>query len=328
MAVYTHEDLKTMQSWPLERKIQVTQTRIMEWYMRWKGQVYVSFSGGKDSTVLLDLARRIYPDIEAVFLDTGLEYPEIREFVRQFDNVTWLHPIKYDRKKRMWIRTNFKEVIETYGYPVISKEVALKVKETRSKPDGYASQSFDENSPKNIKQKGRYSLVKYRYLLDAPFKISDKCCDIMKKSPAKIYERKTNKKPIIGTMTNESRARRTVWLKQGCNAFEAKRPTSQPLSFWTEQDILLYLKTFNVPYCSVYGDIVEDSNGKLITTGENRTGCMFCMFGVHLEKEPNKFQRMAITHPILYDYCINKLGCGKVLDYIGVDYSPKEVADC
>lgn len=90
------------------------------------------------------------------------------------------------------------------------------------------------------------------------------------------------------------------------------------------QDILLYLKTFNIPYCSVYGDIVEDSNGKLITTGENRTGCMFCMFGVHLEKEPNKFQRMAETHPKLYEYCIKKLGCGKVLDYIGVNYKPVE----
>lgn len=72
-------------------------------------------------------------------------------------------------------------------------------------------------------------------------------------------------------------------------------------------------------------------HGKLMTTGASRTGCMFCMLGVHLEKEPNRFQRMAVTHPQLYDYCINKLGCGKVLDYIGVNYQPlqgKEVNDC
>lgn len=74
---YTSDDLKTMQAWSLERKIRVTQTRIIEWYQHYKGQVYVSFSGGKDSTVLLDLARRIYPEIPAVFVDTGLEYPEI-----------------------------------------------------------------------------------------------------------------------------------------------------------------------------------------------------------------------------------------------------------
>ena len=91
---YTTADLKEMQAWSLERKIQVTQTRILEWYMKNGGQVYVSFSGGKDSTILLDLARRIYPDIPAVFVDTGLEYPEIREFVKTIENVTWLllHP--------------------------------------------------------------------------------------------------------------------------------------------------------------------------------------------------------------------------------------------
>ena len=107
---YTPEDLKIMQSWSLERKIQVTQTRIIEWYQKNNGKVYVSFSGGKDSTVLLDLARRIYPDVPAVFIDTGLEYPELREFVKTIQNVTWLKP-----------EMNFRKVIEKYGYPVISK---------------------------------------------------------------------------------------------------------------------------------------------------------------------------------------------------------------
>ena len=60
----------------------------------------------------------------------------------------------------------------------------------------------------------------------------------------------------------------------------------------------------------------------LTTTGAKRTGCMFCMFGVHLEKEPNRFQRMALTHPKQYDFCIHKLGCGKVLDFLGVPYAP------
>ena len=82
-------------------------------------------------------------------------------------------------------------------------------------------------------------------------------------------------------------------------------------------------------WCGRYGmwcdDVVEDSNGKLITTGENRTGCMFCMFGVHLEKEPNKFQRMKETHSKIYEYCMKPieeggLGLSKVLDYIGVKY--------
>ena len=61
---------------------------------------------------------------------------------------------------------------------------------------------------------------------------------------------------------------------------------------------------------------------RLTTTGAKRTGCMFCMFGVHLEKEPNRFQRMALTHPKQYEFCIHKLGCGKVLDFLGVPYAP------
>ena len=68
------------------------------------------------------------------------------------------------------------------------------------------------------------------------------------------------------------------------------------MSFWTEQDVLAYLKMTGIPYASVYGEIVEE-NGRLTTTGAKRTGCMFCMFGVHLEKKPNRFQRMALTHP-------------------------------
>ena len=93
------------------------------------------------------------------------------------------------------------------------------------------------------------------------------------------------------------------------------------MSFWTEQDVLQYIKNYNISYCSIYGNIAVNNSGALYMTGLSRTGCMFCMLGVHLEKEPNRFQRMKITHPKQYDYCINKLGIGKVLDYIGVPYN-------
>lgn len=318
MAIYTNEDLKKMQSWSLKRKIQVTQTRIIEWYQHWEGKVYVSFSGGKDSTVLLDLARRIYPDVEAVFVDTGLEYPEIRDFVKTKENVTWLHPVKYDKKKREWVRTNFKEVIFGEGYPVISKSVSKRVRNYQNgNRSNWILKSFNNENTYNSLNMG-----KWVYLKDAPFAISEKCCNVMKKQPFHLFNKQTGKFPIVGTMADESAQRTLSWLETGCNAFSGQSPMSKPMSFWTEQDVLRYLKEFNIPYASVYGDIVENEHGKLMTTGASRTGCMFCMFGVHLEKNPNRFQRMAVTHPKQYDYCINKLGCGKVLDYIGVDYSP------
>lgn len=97
-----------------------------------------------------------------------------------------------------------------------------------------------------------------------------------------------------------------------------------PLGFWTEQDILQYIYEKKIPIAKVYGKIIKTSDGKYQLTGVTRTGCMFCMFGVHLEKEPNRFQMMVKTHPKQYDYCINKLGLGEVLDYIDVPYRADE----
>lgn len=305
---YTNEDLRIMQSWSLARKIQVTQTRIIEWYIKNEGKVYVSFSGGKDSTVLLDMVRRIYPEVPAVFIDTGLEYPELRDFVKTIDNVIWLKP-----------EMNFRRVIETYGYPIISKRIA-----------GYVSSA--KNNPNCVRAKYLKGEIdntmfggngKWSFLIDAPFKVSDYCCNKMKKEPNKHFAKKTGLRPIFGTMASESQNRKQHWLRNGCNVFDNKEPKSQPLSFWTEQDILEYLYQYKIPYASVYGEIVQDKNGKYKTTGCHRTGCVYCGFGCHLEKEPNRFQKLKETHPKLWNYCMKPwenggLGMKEVLDYIGV----------
>lgn len=212
----------------------------------------------------------------------------------------------------------FTEVLDKYGYPVVSKEVAQVIRGYRSKPDGCRAEQlgFIEKTGKYGK---RYDFSRYKYLVDMPFKISDACCDVMKKSPAHAYTKRTGLYPILATMVTESSLRRTKWIRHGCNAFNLKNPNSAPMSFWTEQDVLQYIKLKNIPIASVYGDIIED-NGKYKTTGVNRTGCIFCMFGIMSEKQPNKFQRMKITHPKQYEYCMNKLGLKEVLTYLGVPY--------
>ena len=103
--IHTESSLKLLQALPLDLKIAKTQNRIREWYNYYGGEVYVSFSGGKDSTVLLDIVRGLYPDIEAVYVDTGLEYPELRDFVKTIDNITWLKPKKEFQEcySRIWI---------------------------------------------------------------------------------------------------------------------------------------------------------------------------------------------------------------------------------
>ena len=107
-------ELQQMQELPLDMKIKLTQSRIRQWVNEFgEDGVYISFSGGKDSTVLLDIVRKMYPEIKAVYVDTGLEYPEIKHFVKGFDNVEIIRP-----------EMVFKDVITKYGYPMISKEVS------------------------------------------------------------------------------------------------------------------------------------------------------------------------------------------------------------
>ena len=296
-----HWELKQMQSLPLEAKIVKTQQRIREWYEHWDGEVYVSFSGGKDSTVLLHLVRELYPDVEAVFVDTGLEYPEIKQFVKTIDNVTTIRPAM-----------KFHEVIEKYGYPVIGKQVANAVEVARRNSESVKYKQITGTYKDKQGNKSLFNYSKYKYLTSAPFKISDKCCDVIKKRPIKAYNKKSGKKAIVGTMASESMLRVQKYLQSGCNGFTMKSPLSQPVGFWLESDIWEYIAKFKIPYSDIYNK------------GYKRTGCMFCMFGVHLEKGLNRFQLMQQTHPKQYDYCINKLGIGKVLDFIGVDYVEKQ----
>lgn len=265
----------------LEDKIQVTKTRIIEWYVKNEGKVYISFSGGKDSTVLLHISQQEFPNITKVYIDTGLEYPEVKQFALSQPNV-------------------------------------IKIK-----PDGKVAQKFVPNNPHDLKYGMGYSMVKWADLKESDIPISHKCCDIMKKNPAKKFEKEMGLKPITAMMACESNLRKNSWLKNGCNAFDSKRPLSNPMSFWTEQDVLEYIIKYNVPYASVYGDIVRDDKGNLKTTKCDRTGCVYCCYGIHNEKEPNRIQRLQQTHPKLWEYCMRDwdnggLGLKRILDYLGV----------
>ena len=296
--------------------------------------------------VLKHIVDSMYDDVPSLFVNTGLEYPEIQKFAMSQKNVVTVRP-----------EMRFDEVIKKYGYPAVSKEVAQCVEQAKKNAiTGKYTYRLKRLNNELLDKEGkpsRYNIPQWRFLLDADFDISHQCCNVMKKKPAKAYEKQTGRKAIIGTLAQESRLRQQKWIQNGCNAFEVNRPTSQPLSFWTEQDILHYIKKYDVPYCSVYGDIQVKSESEvegqinlidyldcyepedlLETTGCDRTGCIFCMFGCHLEKEPNRFQRLKQTHPRQYQYCIGGgemvdgkwqpskegLGLGKVLDYIGVKY--------
>lgn len=301
--MHTAKELKRLQALPLDEKIALSKLRIAEWYEHWQGKVCVSYSGGKDSTVLLKLVRELYPDVPAVYADTRLDFPEIREFVKATENVIWLKP-----------EMNFREVIDTYGYCYPSKAVAHYVAAAR-RDIKYAKLLFEgKKADGSVYPFYEQYYTRWKWLIDAPLKISDKCCAVMKEKPIDSFVRKNKLHPYVGLLAEESNRRKTAWIRTGCNSFKSNK--SKPLSFWTEQDILRYLVDFNIKIPSVYGEIVE-VKGILQTTGEKRTGCVFCPIGAHLES-PNKFQRLQKTHPDLYRYCMNALGLDEFLTTAGV----------
>lgn len=341
------DDLRQKQALPLTAKVHMSQARIREWYEHFGGDVYVSFSGGKDSTVLAHLVHEYYPKVPLVFSNTGLEYPEIQSFAREMGAI-FIRP-----------KVQFSEIISMYGYPIISKEVAESIyyarmiknnrqmKETdrrrsdicgtrndfdkqvlhyiRSRAELDGVRFVGENGKTVIKSKADkdcsleaspFNKTKWKALCEGTmFKISHKCCNAMKKQPMARYEKETKSYAYIATLTEESRLRTASWLRYGCNSYEGRKH-SRPMSFWLEQDVLQYIKDNKLDIASVYGDIVTtDENGmeyentlapcgKLKCTGCERTGCIFCGFGCHLEKGETRFQRLAKTHPKQYEYCM------------------------
>lgn len=349
----TSADLKIMQGWSLERKVRVTQLRIQEALLQWDGNAIVNFSGGKDSSVLLDLARRVEPSIKAVFVNTGLEYPEVVDFVNTFDNVDIIEPrLCGDKCIGDKCKTKcYGRIVKEVGWNFPSKDVALTIEYAR-KGSKWALDKLNGVSKDGTPSKYRQRYRKWGYLMDAPFLISNKCCGLLKEELLDRYHRKSGRiitletpiikkrrrkkngikvtekvevykefqpsLPIVATMASESKRRRDAWLRTGCNAFDIKRPISKVMSFWTEQDILRYIKLLNLPIASCYGDIVQGMDGILRTTGESRTGCYLCPVGCHLDKE-NKYIRLQQYHPELWEYGV-EIGITDVLDYIGVNY--------
>lgn len=340
MAVHTKLDLFQMQSLPLDAKIRMTVRRITD-FIEYH-DAYISISGGKDSRVLDDIESRfIGAGLPRVFVDTGLEHRSVRACGKRHADVT-VRPEK-----------NFKQIITEYGYPVISKEVAQTIAEARvgiKNGNGYTyrMRKLDGVAKDKNGEKSKYNIPQYKFLLDAPFRISHKCCDYMKKKPAKKYEKETGRMPIVATMAEESNLRLQKWIKHGCNAFDLKRPMSAPMSFWSENDVLEYLLKYELDYAECYGEIVpkldkEQVQGQITiyeatndykgcqfcTTGCKRTGCIFCLFGILQDRD--RILKLEKEDKQLADYVLgggeydkegmwiptNKgLGYMKVLDFL------------
>ena len=319
--------LKTYQSYPLELKMAKTEKRIIEVAENY--DFYVSFSGGKDSAVAVDFTAKVLSKIgiskmHVLNINTGLEYLSVQKFCKPFCE---LISEKYGIEVILdttYPEMTFNNVLKTYGYPIISKEVSQCIYEARKgiiNGNGTYQYRINKLNGEHKNPDGslsQYNCPQYKFLLDAPFRISHKCCYKVKKEPAYLYEKATGRIPIVATTTEESRARQSAWLKHGCNAFNTDRPISAPFSFWLNQDILEYHIRENLPMADVYGHIEVDIPGmmpgqmtlfqeemtgnKLRTTGCPRTGCIYCLFGITQDKD--RILRLQKLEPKRADYVL------------------------
>lgn len=278
------KELQERQGWPLAKKIDHALFTIETFISRVEGNAYVAFSGGKDSSVLLDLVRIIDKDIPAVFVNTGNEYPDIIKFVRHLRddegyNIVELHPAMTPR-----------EVWGKYGFPLVSKAQAEYIHRYRINPE-YAKVQQAKAEERNWSF-GKVS-NQWKYLIDEPYETSNKCCMILKKNPSHKYEKETGRFPIIGTMASESDLRKTEYLVRGsCNTFEHKSSIgvrSTPLAIWMDEDIWGYIRERNLEISDVY------------YKGAKRTGCVGCGFGCQFKCEPHRFELLYQLYPKYYD---------------------------
>lgn len=286
------KQLKERQSWTLEQKIDHSLGAIDQFYQRMNGKVYVAFSGGKDSTVLLDLCRMFDPNIKAVFCNTGNEFPDIVRFVRNLQHRGGGYNIEIITPE-----LKPKEVLYEYGFPLISKELAKKIRYMKNKPEsGTAKREWER-----INMKHPYKISdKYLFLLNESFDVTEQCCNILKKKPFHSYKKKTGLAPIIGTMACESSMRQTEYIRSNnhCNIFKvdgATHNTSRPLSIWLEDDIYNYIQKRGLEIADIYH------------SGVNRTGCMFCGFGAHLKGDQacKNIKVVKELYPKCYDMFMN-----------------------
>lgn len=281
----TLEILRERQSWPLEQKIDHTvgaAEAFINYCREHDRTPYVSFSGGLNSTVLLDLVRRFLdPRMKGVFCSTGNEFPEIVRFVRNTPNIEIIRPAMTPR-----------EVLAKYGFPLVSKEQAHHIRQVRTtRSDKLRSYRLNGDGSR---QAGVIA-ARWKYLVGEPYMTSETCCDILKKRPFAKYNSLKQSLPMVGTMAGESRIREHRYvLRGGCNAFsdDLKKVHSAPLSIWTGADCWAYIRKYDVSYCPIYD-----------VQGIERTGCVFCGFGAQMNA--SRFRVLYERYPKLYRMAMN-----------------------
>ena len=346
----TEQELRIKQSLDLESKIYKFENDIQK-FIREVGQsYYVTFSGGKDSSVGLHLIQQlvlkgIIKQPRVVFSNTGQEYKGIVENVHKTAKkygiqIDIVKPKIYKelQDKGLYPTDLWREV----GFPVVTKQVSMAISRYRVARDKVRAiiktgreRKLTEKEieklrllrevmrgrlfgikRKNSDNRGYLGIipVKWRHFINKPYKISNKCCDHLKKEPMDTYKKENNLLgAVVFTRVDESLARKEAWLKSGCTVVDHDKEIylSKPLSIWTSKDIDDYIELYGIELSREYTEM-----------GMKRTGCRACPFGCHLEptQSDNRYQINHKFYPKEWEHDMKYMGMGTIVEDMGVSY--------
>lgn len=273
----TSKEYNNRINWSLDQKVDHA-LYIIENFIALNPNCSVSFSGGIDSTLLLWLVRIVDKERKAVFVNTTNEFPDIVRFVKETDNVEIINP-----------STSFVKVVQQYGFPLISKKVARMITDLRNPTENNeASRNLYLTGIKQDGSKTKYWKLpeRYKHLIDAPFDITFKCCNYLKKQPF----RQINKEGVfIGTMATDSQTRKGAYLKTGC--INNAQNKAMPISIFTKPEVYFLIDKYKIPYSPIYDK------------GETNTGCAYCGFGCQFDT--TRFERLRFLEPKRHEYMMN-----------------------
>ena len=330
-------------------KVRYAEVRALEFVRECekRGLNYHVSVGGLDSITLLVFLRSIGIDAPAISC-SHLEDKSIQEIHKQL-GVKSIPPLK----KPDGTSWNKATIIQEFGFPVLSKEIAGKIALLQNPTPknatvrhaiitGETGEYGGNRTGTRMKMAQKWLELFAGYENEnegvnykiAPFKVSDKCCYYLKEKPCDDWAKENNSVPFLGLMASEGGRRQKALMIHGCNYFGKSSIRSAPFAIFNRQDILRLAIDLSVPVPQIYGEIVRDQDGTLRTTRAQRTGCSMCGFGIQLEKRPHRFDRLYQDNPKEWDFWMNKCctdengqkyGWARVLDYIGVDWRPETI---
>lgn len=341
-----HREMVMKQSVPYGIKVRMAQDRIrsfVEECDRRDLNCHVSV-GGLDSIVLGHLIRSMgYKEDRVPFVSASTLEDKTIQVVHKEMNCIVVKPLKS--------KVN---ILQDEGFPVLSKRIANKI-DTLAHPTEKNKTVRHAIITGECGELGHYATnskmrLPMTYLklfggLDAEgaalgyrkpdFKVSHKCCYYLKEAPCDNWAKEHHSVPFLGLMASEGGQRQEALEENGCNYFGKSTARSCPFAFFFHSDVVHLAVDLGVHIPEIYGNVKvseqknEFGDYEYSTTGEQRTGCSMCGFGIQLENRPHRFDRLYERNPQEWDFwmnrcCVddngNRYGWGKVLDYIGIPW--------